>query len=143
MKKLVKIASWLFATGSTLLIVGVFYIYTVMVPALPSIDHLEDTQYQVPLRIYDRNEVLLAEFGEHRRIPVRFDKIPRYLIDAVVSVEDDQFWNHVGGRFLRAGGGCIRSCDHRAQNSRRQYHHHAGRAEFFPEPGTDLYPQVQ
>ncbi|MDC1287221.1 penicillin-binding protein 1A [Gammaproteobacteria bacterium] len=79
-----------------LLVAGVFYIYAVLVPTLPSIDHLEDTQYQVPLRIYDRNEVLLAEFGEHRRIPVRFEKIPRYLIDAVVSVEDDQFWNHAG-----------------------------------------------
>jgi len=96
MKKLIKIVSWLFAVGSIVLVAGAFYIYAVLVPTLPSIDHLEDTQYQVPLRIYDRNEVLLAEFGEHRRIPVKFEKIPRYLIDAVVSVEDDQFWNHPG-----------------------------------------------
>ena len=88
--------SWLFAAGSIVLIAGAFFIYAVLVPTLPSIDHLEDTQYQVPLRVYDRNEILLAEFGEHRRIPVKFDKIPRYLIDAVVSVEDDQFWNHSG-----------------------------------------------
>ena len=99
MKKLLKIVSWLFATGFMLLIAVVLYIYVVMVPGLPSIEHLEDTQYQVPLRIYDRNEILLAEFGEHRRIPVAFDKIPRYLIDAVVSVEDDQFWNHYGVDF--------------------------------------------
>ncbi len=96
MKKLVKIISWLFAAGSIVLVGGAFYIYAVLVPTLPSIDHLEDTQYKVPLRVYDRNEILLAEFGEHRRIPVKFDKIPRYLIDAVVSVEDDQFWNHSG-----------------------------------------------
>ncbi|MCP4470757.1 MAG: penicillin-binding protein 1A [Gammaproteobacteria bacterium] len=96
MKKLVKIVSCLFAVGSMLLVAVAFYIYAVLVPTLPSIEHLEDTQYQVPLRIYDRNEVLLAEFGEHRRIPVRFNKIPRYLIDAVVSVEDDQFWHHPG-----------------------------------------------
>jgi len=99
MKKLVKIVSWLFATGFMLLIAAVLYIYAVMVPELPSIEHLEDTQYQVPLRIYDRNEILLAEFGEHRRIPVAFDRIPRHLIDAVVSVEDDQFWNHPGVDF--------------------------------------------
>jgi penicillin-binding protein 1A len=99
MKKLLKIVSWLFAAGSIVLIAGVFYIYAVMVPELPAIDHLEDAQYQVPLRVYDRNEILLAEFGEHRRIPVEFDKIPRYLIDAVVAVEDDQFWNHVGVDF--------------------------------------------
>jgi penicillin-binding protein 1A len=96
MKKLVKFVSWLFAVGSIVLVAVTLYIYAVLVQSLPSIEHLEDTQYQVPLRIYDRNEVLLAEFGEHRRIPVRFEKIPRYLIDAVVSVEDDQFWNHPG-----------------------------------------------
>ncbi len=103
MKKLVKIVSWLFAVGSIVLIGAVFYIYAVMVPTLPSIEGLEDAQYQVPLRVYDRNEVLLAEFGEHRRIPVDFDRIPRYLIDAVVAVEDDQFWNHVGIDFYALG----------------------------------------
>ena len=87
MKKLVKFVSWLFAIGSIALIAGVFFIYAVLVPALPSIDHLEDAQYQVPLRIYDRNDVLLAEFGEHRRIPVKFEKIPRHLIDAIVAVD--------------------------------------------------------
>jgi len=103
MKKLVKIVSWLFAAGSIVLIAGAFYIYAVLVPTLPSIDHLEDAQYQVPLRVYDKNEILLAEFGEHRRIPVKFDKIPRYLIDAVVAVEDDQFWNHSGIDFYALG----------------------------------------
>ncbi len=103
MKKLVKIVSWLFAVGSIVLIAGIFYVYAVLVPTLPSIEHLEDAQYQVPLRIYDQNEILLAEFGEHRRIPVRFEKIPRYLIDAVVAVEDDQYWDHHGINLLALG----------------------------------------
>jgi len=96
MKKLIKIISWLFAAGSIVLIVGVFYIYAALIPALPSIENLEDTQLQVPLRVYDRNEVLLAEFGEHRRIPVKFENIPPHVINAFVAAEDDQFWNHVG-----------------------------------------------
>ena len=96
MIKLIKILSWLFVAGSMVLIAGVFYIYTVLVPVLPTIDHLEDAQLQVPLRIFDRNEVLLAEYGEHRRIPVAFEDIPENLIAALVSVEDDQFWEHFG-----------------------------------------------
>ncbi len=103
MKKLAKIVSWLFAVGSIVLIAGAFYIYAVVVPTLPSIEGLEEAQYQVPLRVYDKNEILLAEFGEHRRIPVEFDKIPRYLIDAIVAVEDDQFWQHVGVDFYALG----------------------------------------
>jgi len=96
MIKLVKILSWLFATGFMVLLAGAFYIYAFLVPELPSIDHLEDTQLQVPLRIYDKNEILLAEFGEHRRIPVKFEKIPDHVIAAFIAAEDDQFWNHMG-----------------------------------------------
>ncbi len=96
MKKLVKIISWLFTVGFIVLFAGVFYIYGVLVPKLPSIENLEDTQLQIPLRVYDRNEFLLAEFGEHRRIPVHFENIPTHVIDAFVAAEDDQFWNHAG-----------------------------------------------
>ena len=96
MIKLVKILSWLFATGFMVLVAGAFYIYAFLVPELPSIDNLEDTQLQVPLRIYDKNEILLAEFGEHRRTPVKFEKIPDPVIAAFIAAEDDQYWNHMG-----------------------------------------------
>ncbi|MFT5811709.1 MAG: penicillin-binding protein 1A [Rubritalea sp.] len=96
MIKLVKIISVLFATGSIALLAGGLYIYGVLVPRLPSIENLEDTQLQVPMRIYDKNEILLAEFGEHRRIPVVFEDIPKYIIDAFVSAEDSQYWTHFG-----------------------------------------------
>jgi penicillin-binding protein 1A len=96
MIKLVKIISVLFATGSIALLAGGLYIYGVLVPNLPSIENLEDTQLQVPLRVYDKNEILLAEFGEHRRIPVAFEDVPKYIIDAFVSAEDSQYWTHFG-----------------------------------------------
>lgn len=96
MIKLIKILSALFVAGSMVLIAGAFYIYAVLVPDLPTIDHLEDAQLQVPMRVYDRNEVLLAEYGEHRRIPVNFEDIPPNLINAFIAVEDDQFWEHIG-----------------------------------------------
>ncbi|MFT4608791.1 MAG: penicillin-binding protein 1A, partial [Chitinophagales bacterium] len=96
MIKLVKIMSVLFVTGSIVLLAGGLYIVGVLVPNLPSIENLEDTQLQVPMRVYDKNEILLAEFGEHRRIPVVFEDIPTYIIDAFVSAEDSQYWTHFG-----------------------------------------------
>jgi penicillin-binding protein 1A len=88
--------SVLFVTGSIVLLAGGLYIVGVLVPNLPSIENLEDTQLQVPMRVYDKNEILLAEFGEHRRIPVVFEDIPTYIIDAFVSAEDSQYWTHFG-----------------------------------------------
>jgi penicillin-binding protein 1A len=96
MRKLVKIISVLFATGSILILAMGLYVYGVLVPNLPSIENLEDTQLQVPMRIYDKNDRLLAEFGEHRRIPVAFEEIPKYIVDAFVSAEDSEYWNHFG-----------------------------------------------
>ena len=43
-----------------MLFAGVFYIYAVLIPTLPSIENLEDTQLQVPLRVYDKNDILLV-----------------------------------------------------------------------------------
>lgn len=96
MIKLIKIFSSLIFMGLILGLTGVIYVYTVIMPKLPSIDNLEDTSYQVPLRIYDRHEKLLAEYGEHKRIPAKFDEFPGVLVNAFVSAEDSEFWNHQG-----------------------------------------------
>ncbi len=96
MIKIVKIISSLMFFGLFIGLIAALYIYSVVAPKLPSIDNLEDTSFQVPLRIYDRNEELLAEYGVHRRIPVNFDEFPEKLINAFLAAEDDQFWNHAG-----------------------------------------------
>ena len=96
MKILVKILSAIFAAGLLLFIAGVLFVFLVLVPKLPSIDNLEDAELQVPLRIYDKNEFLLAEYGEHRRIPVKYDDIPKKIEQAFLAAEDDQFWEHAG-----------------------------------------------
>ncbi|MBT3205919.1 MAG: penicillin-binding protein 1A [Gammaproteobacteria bacterium] len=96
MKILVKIFSTLLASGFLMVLAAAFYIYFVLMPELPVIDNLQDTEFQVPLRIYDKNEFLLAEYGEHRRIPVKYTEIPKKIELAFLAAEDDQFWNHHG-----------------------------------------------
>ena len=96
MKILVKIFVAMTTIGFLLLSAIALYVYLVLIPELPSIGKLEDTEFQVPLRIYDKNEYLLAEYGEHRRIPVEYDDIPKKLEQAFLAAEDDQFWAHYG-----------------------------------------------
>src|SRR5690606_20945355 len=56
------------------------------------------TEYQpkMPLRIYTADNVLIGEFGEERRDFVPIAKIPQKLRDAVLAVEDDDFYRHGG-----------------------------------------------
>lgn len=96
MKRIVKIISNLMFFGLIAGLVGLFYVYLLMLPKLPSIENLEDASYQVPLRIYDRNEELLAEFGEHKRVPVQYEQFTENLVNAFVAAEDASYWTHYG-----------------------------------------------
>ena len=75
-------------------------------PRLPPIDSLRDIRLQVPLRILSRDDKLIAEFGEFRRIPTTFDQIPQRMVQAFLAAEDDRFFSHPGVDYqgiLRAG----------------------------------------
>ncbi|MDE2294643.1 MAG: penicillin-binding protein 1A [Gammaproteobacteria bacterium] len=88
--------------------------YVYLKPSLPNVDTLRDVQLQVPLRVYTRDGRLIASIGEQRRIPVRYEEIPKLQIDAFLAAEDDRFFEHPGVDWegivraaladLRAGG---------------------------------------
>jgi penicillin-binding protein 1A len=70
--------------------------YTYLRPALPDVAGLRDVQLQVPLRVYTRDGRLIAAIGDQRRIPVRYDQLPKKLIQAFLATEDDRFFQHHG-----------------------------------------------
>ncbi len=82
-------------TCISLSVIGVGILYY-MVFQLPSVDELKTIQLQVPLQIFTHDNKLLAEYGEVRRIPLPYDQIPKQLIDAVLSTEDQRYFQHPG-----------------------------------------------
>jgi penicillin-binding protein 1A len=70
--------------------------YSYLKPALPDVASLRDVQLQVPLRIYSRDGKLIAAIGDQRRIPVRYEQLPKKLIQAFLATEDDRFFQHHG-----------------------------------------------
>ena len=72
------------------------FIQWYIVPQLPSPETLKDIRFQVPLRIYTKDEVFIAEYGEQRRTPMNANQIPPSLIKAVLAAEDDRFYEHPG-----------------------------------------------
>jgi penicillin-binding protein 1A len=70
--------------------------YVYLKPALPDVSSLRDIQLQVPLRILTRDGKLIAAIGDQRRIPVRYDQLPKKLIQAFIATEDDRFFEHHG-----------------------------------------------
>ncbi|MBU0501315.1 MAG: penicillin-binding protein 1A [Gammaproteobacteria bacterium] len=62
---------------------------------------------QVPLRVFSADGKLMAEFGEKKRIPLKFGEVPERMVQAFLSAEDDRFFEHPGVDYqgiLRAAG---------------------------------------
>lgn len=67
-----------------------------LIANLPAVDQLRDVQLQIPLKIYTADHKLIAEYGDHRRTPIKLDQIPQKLKDAVIATEDHRFYDHPG-----------------------------------------------
>ncbi len=65
-------------------------------PNLPDLTAMIDYRPRVPLRIYTADKVLIGEFGEERRNVLRFNEIPDVMKSAILSAEDDRFYQHGG-----------------------------------------------
>ncbi len=75
---------------------------------LQDIDALNTVQLQVPLQIFTHDGKLIATFGEKRRIPISYDKIPQPLIQAILSTEDQRYFQHNGVDLQGLGRAAIR-----------------------------------
>lgn len=81
--------------GSLSVTAGCLYYYHVQ-STLPNVETLKNVTFETPLRIYTKDHKLIAEFGEHRRIPVKFDEIPEQIKKAFLAIEDSRFYQHFG-----------------------------------------------
>jgi penicillin-binding protein 1A len=63
---------------------------------LPDPNSLKNVSYQVPLRIETSDGKVITEIGEKRRIPLEYPEIPIRMIQAIISAEDDRFYQHFG-----------------------------------------------
>ena len=86
--------------GVTLITLAIAYAfvcsYIYLEPTLPSVAAMKNNELAVPLRVYANSGELIAQIGEQRRNPVRFEHIPELVKNAFIAAEDDQFFEHHG-----------------------------------------------
>ena len=74
---------------------------------LPQISSLEDFEPNIITQVYNVDGSLLGEFSIERRVVVGFKDIPPVLRNAVVAVEDAEFWKHLGVNLWRIPSAAI------------------------------------
>ena len=65
-------------------------------PNLPDISDLSNYRPILPLRVFTSDDVLIGEFGEERRKLTPIKDVPKVMIDAVLAIEDTEFYQHSG-----------------------------------------------
>ncbi len=105
-------------TGVFLLGSGFAGGYYYVAPTLPQAEEIRDIRPEIPLAVYSRDGRLIALFGEKQRTPARFEDVPPVLVQAILSAEDDRFFEHPGfdwQGYLRAGVNFLLSGGERSQ----------------------------
>ena len=82
-------------------------IYLAYESDLPQVSSLENFQPNIITEVYAADGSPLGNFSIERRVIVGFSDIPPVLRNAVVAVEDADFWKHLGINFMRIPGAAL------------------------------------
>ena len=95
LKRLAKVSALLSLAIASVMVMVAMAAYLYLAPLLPSAETYRYVRLETPLRIYTADGRLIDEIG-NRRNPIRFEEIPRVLIDALIATEDVRFYSHRG-----------------------------------------------
>jgi len=99
---MLRLLGWLFGFGMFLALAGVAAggVYLAAVTAqLPDYTVLQDYQPPVTTRVHAADGTLLAEYARERRLFQPIETVPPLVIQAFLSAEDKDFYNHGGIAF--------------------------------------------
>jgi len=85
---------------ATLLLLAFIGYFFYLMGTLPKVDRLADYRPPILSQVFGEDGSLVGEFYLERRTVVPVDKIPRRLIQAFVSAEDSNFYQHKGIDYL-------------------------------------------
>lgn len=104
-KSLLMVANILLASAIITFIAGAalaaYYIHTA--PKLSE----ESLTATVSSKIYDKNGNLIADLGAEKRSNATIEEIPTDLVNAIVAIEDQRFFNHRGVDVIRIAGSLV------------------------------------
>ncbi|MDB2550907.1 PBP1A family penicillin-binding protein, partial [Rickettsiales bacterium] len=95
-KKLFKILFILGFIGFISIISTIIYIFQKYNKDLPDHEQLKSYYPAITTRIYARDGSLMEEYSKEKRIFVPIEIIPKRIINAFISAEDSNFYNHSG-----------------------------------------------
>ncbi len=76
--------------------------------SMPSFDELENPDSNLATEIISSDGVVLGKFYRENRSPVKYEDLPKHLVDALVATEDERFYEHSGIDARRTFGAAVK-----------------------------------
>ena len=96
-EKILKIVTLLLWIGAIVGVIGTFLLFNyISKQDLPSFADLENPEYDQASIIYDDNGTTFGKYYIENRVPVQYDQISPFIVDALLSTEDERFHSHSG-----------------------------------------------
>ncbi len=70
---------------------------------LPSVEQLENPKSELATQIFAEDGKVLGRYYTENRVPVTYDQLSPYLINALISTEDERYYKHSGIDFQALG----------------------------------------
>jgi penicillin-binding protein 1A len=75
--------------------------------AMPSFEDLENPESNLATEIISSDGVVLGKFYNENRTAIKYKDLPKHLVDALVSTEDERFYEHSGIDAKRTFGAAL------------------------------------
>ncbi len=86
---------------------GLLGVFLALESDLPQVTSLEDFKPNIITQVFAADGSVLGEFAIEKRVVVEFSDIPPVLRNAIVAVEDADFWKHLGINPWRIPGAAL------------------------------------
>src|ERR1043165_4843405 len=99
MRLLLRFFGWVFAVGTVVFLVGVAGAAGLLwhfSKDLPDYAQLAKYEPAVMTRVHASDGSLVAEYARERRLYVPIQAVPKLVINAFISAEDKNFYDHAG-----------------------------------------------
>ena len=76
--------------------------------SMPSFNELENPDSNLATEIISSDGVTLGKFYKENRSPLKYEDLPKHLVDALISTEDERFYEHSGIDAKRTFGAALK-----------------------------------
>ena len=119
-------------------ITGLLLVYTTDLPQVEQLEHYRPSSIT---ELYDDQGRIIGSFALQRRVVATYNDFPPVLREALISIEDKDFYRHWGINVWRIAGAAYRDIESGGRVQGGIHAHHATGAQFVSFTGSLVSPQ--